>query len=65
MLVSDQGRACSPSTEDVLLLLLKHLYSAKVTVSLQMKGRLGNLAEVDLIYESERAEKGWYVLKAF
>lgn len=57
VLVPDQGRTCSPSTEDVLLLLLKHSYFAKVTASLQMRGRLGNLTEVDLIYESVRAER--------
>lgn len=57
MLVPDQGRTSSPSTEDVLLLLLKHSYFEKGTASLQMKGRLGNLTEVDLIYESERAER--------
>lgn len=62
VLVPDQDRTCSPSTEDVLLLLLKHLY---VTVSLQRKGRLGNLAEVDLIYESERAEKKVICSKGF
>lgn len=65
VLVPDQGRTCSPSPEDVLLLLLKHLYSAKITVSLQMKGRLGNLAEVDLIYESERVEKRVICVKGF
>lgn len=65
MLVPHQGRTCSPSTKDVLLLLLKHLYSAKITVSLQMKGRLGNLAEVDVIYESERAEKRMICVKGF
>lgn len=65
MLVPGQGRTCSPSTEDVLLLLLKHLYSAKVTVSLQMKRRLGNVAEVDLIYESDRTEKRVICVKGF
>lgn len=30
-----------------------------------MKGRLGNLAEVDVIYESERAEKRVIYVKGF
>lgn len=30
-----------------------------------MKGRLGNLAEVDLIYESERVEKRVICVKGF
>lgn len=65
VLVQDQGSTCSPFYENVILLLLLDLYSAKATVSLQLKGSLGNLVEVDLIYESQRTEKTVICFKGF
>lgn len=65
VLVPDQGSTCSPFYENVILLLLLDLYFAKATVSLQLKGRLGNLVEVDLIYESQRTEKMVICFKGF